>query len=508
MKLKRNLFVAAALIAGSASSFAAGILCETTSSLKFVTTCTPEVTYFIAGSSALGGSVEKIIKTYFDTTTMYPVKVVDNNTTFGSKVIAYYGMSIPTLTTTSKRMYIVYNSYNGSAAGVSNVLADSKLISPVTVPESQVALVGPYSLDKGKNYSAAICESNSASTALAPMVTCSSASPRNVSTQADVGLSDVKANELVSLYYDAIKGGAAKASSVIANFNQQKIAMQGFSVAVNDKLYDAMAKAQFGDACVGVYTLACQPNITSAQYASLVTREGSIKSAAALVGDITLTGKLIVARRDQLSGTQATSNLFFAGNTCNAVNPDVKTGKLGGALTVLRTETAAPGYTPSATDTLASAELALMSVKEFPQTGDLQNLLRTNTTDYVIGVVATDASESASSLGTTKIKLLKLNGSSPDFAKGSTSTTPALTGAALSTNIIDGSYPLQMTAYAVYPKTQTGDKAKITTALLSDLSKFNSLKPLPLGFFSGSNQTTTVSRYEGNNCSPLIQRAN
>ena len=506
MKLKQNLFVAAALIAGSASSFAAGILCDSSTPLKFASTCTPEVTYFIAGSSALGGSVEKIISTYFDKTLMTPVKVVDNNTLFGSKVLAYYGMSIPSLTTTSKRMYIVYNSYNGSAAGVSNVLADSKLLTPVTVPESQVALVGPYTLDKGKTYSEAKCSANTSSTDAAPMVTCSSIAPRNVSTQADVGLSDVKANELVSLYYDAIKGGAAKASSVIANFNQQKIAMQGFAVAVNDKLYNAMAVAQFGESCRNQYTSACQPNITSAQYASLVTFEGSIKSAAALVGDSTLTDKLIVARRDQLSGTQATSNLFFAGNTCNAVAPDVKTGKLGGALTVLRTETAATGYTPSAANTLSSAQLALMSVKEFPQTGDLQSLLRTNTTDYVIGVVATDAADATSSAA--KIKLLKLNGSSPDFAKGSTSTTPALTGAALSTNIIDGSYPLQMAAYAVYPKTQTGDKAKITTALLSDLSKYNSGKALPLGFFSGTTQVTTVSRYDGNNCSPLIQRAN
>ena len=504
MKLKRNLFVAAALIAGSASSFAAGILCETTTPLKFASTCTPEVTYFIAGSSALGGSVEKIISTYFDKTLMTPVKVVDNNTLFGSKVVAYYGMSNSSLTTTSKRMYIVYNSYNGSAAGVSNVLADSKLLTPVTVPESQIALVGPYSLDKGKTYSAANCSANTSSTETAPMVTCSSVAPRNVSTQADVGLSDVKANELVSLYYDAIKGGAAKASSVITNFNQQKIAMQGFAVAVNDKLYNAMAKAQFGDdSCKDKYTPACQPNITSAQYASLVTFEGSIKSAAALVGDSTLTDKLIVARRDQLSGTQATSNLFFAGNTCNAVTPDVKTGKLGGALTVLRTETAATGYTPSAANTLTSAQLALMSVKEFPQTGDLQSLLRTNTTDYVIGVVATDAADATSSA--TKIKLLKLNGSSPDFVKGSDTV---LSGAALSTNIINGSYPLQMTAYAVYPKTQTGDKAKITTALLSDLSKYNSGKALPLGFFSGTTQVTTVSRHEGNNCSPLIQRAN
>jgi hypothetical protein len=501
MKLKRNLFVAAALIAGSASSFAAGILCETGTPLKFVTTCTPEVTYFIAGSSALGASVESIIQSYFDKTgDVQPVKIVDNNTTFGSKVTAYYGMSNASLTSTSKKMYIVYNSYNGSAAGVSNVLADSKLLSPVTVPESQVALVGPFTLDKGKNYSAANCSSTSADFKVTPSVTCSSASPRNVSTQADVGLSDVKADELISLYYDAIKGGATKVSSVIAGFNQQKIAMQGFAVAVNDKLYNAMAKAQFGETCVGQYTPACQPNITSAQYASLITKEGNIKTVAALVGDTSISGKLIIARRDQLSGTQATSNLFFAGNTCNAVTPDVKTGKLGGALTVLRTS----DY-PALTDTqvTAGAPQPALQVNEYPQTGDLQKLLRTNTNDYVIGVVATDAADASSSV--SKIKLLKLNGSSPDFAKDSTTM---LSGAALSKNIIDGSYPLQMTAYAVYPKTQIGDIAKITAALLSDLSKYNSEKALPLGFFTGSTQVTTVSRVDGNNCSPLIKRNN
>jgi len=517
MKLKQNLFVAAALIAGSASSFAAApIACvpQATSAVEFVKTCVPEVTYFIGGSSALGGAISTILPSYFAST---PVTVTDlgpngtgpnptNSGKPGGGVTAFYGMSNPTLTGgTSKRLFVIYNKYNGSAAGVSNVLADSKLMTITNVPESNVITVGPYTEDKGKTYKMPDCTAGaSANTA--------SCNVRGIPSKADIALTDVKANELVSLYYDAIKGGSAKVNSVIAGFKQEKLAMQGFAIAVNDKLYDAMAIAQYGSSSCGNsatnYKLDCQPNITSAQYASLITKEGSIKSAADLVGGtVDTTAKLIIGRRDQMSGTQATSNMFFAGNICNSATADLKTGKFGGALTVLRNETET-GTGATASNSLTADQRALMGVNEYVQTGDLTDALRSTTSnDYMIGVIATDASDVVAATATAAakpiIKLLKLNGSSPNFKKDGTQ----LTKNDLSANIIDGSYPYQVVSYAVYP-TQTGDKSLITTQLLKDLSVYNSAKKLPLGFFGGTTQATTVSRVDGNNCSPLIKRAN
>jgi hypothetical protein len=278
------------------------------------------------------------------------------------------------------------------------------------------------------------------------------------------------------------------------------LAMQGFAIGVNNNFYTALQNAQIASGalastCAGLYTEACQPNISRVQYAGLVTKEGKIKSAAGFIpGDTT---PLTLARRDQLSGTQATSNIYFASEVCNALDAKSKINSHGGALTALRAADAA-SFAPG------------LVVHENVQTGDVETDLK-SASNYSIGVIA--LSKGAS----TGYKFVKLDGQSPNFAKGG--TTP-LSAGNLRTNMINGSWDLQMTAYAVYNSANATYSAKkgilnsnLIKQMVSDLSDSNLHDLDAIGYFNGtegakktsymkvaSNGTTPVI----NNCAPLI----
>jgi len=311
-------------------------------------------------------------------------------------------------------------------------------------------------------------------------------------TRADVAISDVNANELVGMY-DAVKGGVA-----LSKLTTKPLAMQGFAIAVNNNFYNALQNYQISTGalpatCTGSYTEACQPSISRAQYASLVTKDGSIKSSAGFIPGSTEV--LTLARRDQLSGTQATSNIYFASEVCNALDAKSKVNNHGGALTVMQ-KADATAYAPG------------LVVNENVQTGDVETDLKL-TTGYSIGVIALSKGNS------TSYKFVKLDGVSPNFAKGGTAV---LGSTALRNNMINGSWGLQMTAYAVYPTAaatydaKKAPKADLIQQMVSDLSNASLHDLSAIGYFNGTGtnayKQTQVSRVAGNNCSPLITRAN
>jgi hypothetical protein len=294
--------------------------------------------------------------------------------------------------------------------------------------------------------------------------------------------------ELVALYDTAAKADLKKVTRV-------PLAMQGFAVAVNNNFYTALQNAQItsgalASSCSGAtlsYTEACQPSISRAQYASLVTKEGSIKSAAGFIpSDNT---PLVLARRDQLSGTQATSNIYFAGTVCNK----------SGALTPIRK-----------TDTYSG-----LTVHENVQTADVENDLKANVDSsgnniYAIGVIALSKGDTAG----TSYKFVKLDGVSPNFANGA-----QLIAGGLRTKMVDGSWGLQMAAYAAYTTALASGydaakapKSSLINHLVSDLSNASFYDLSAIGFFNGTgayaSRQTNVSRVAGNNCSPLITRTN
>jgi len=532
MKLSKIAF-ASLLAVGSASSFAAADACVKTvdSHVTFVNTCPPEKILYVAGASALGNAIKDVIPTLFDVTTgtggtgRPVITVIDggspngvavvnptNNGAAGNGVSAWYGIE----KVSGKSLFVVYNSYMGSAAGVSQVLAAPKKVGEI--PESLVVTVGP--VPSGKTTANNTCVDFPATAAkitvtgttstiagAANTVVCTS----KAVTVADLAISDVNVKELAALYTQA---GVPKAKLNL--YKSVPLAMQGFGVVVNKNFYTALQNAQIaagslpGCTAETVATLGttavCQPNITSAQYASLASVEGSIKSAAGFIpGDTT---QLTLARRDDLSGTQASSNIFFLSNACNKLDIKSKVNTFGGALTPL-----------SSLNKPATA--TGLTVVQGVQTADVESLLKASS-GYTIGVMSLSRDLK------NAYHFVKLDGASPNFDSAGLALLPTKTNSAKSNpdgmrvNMLTGQWPFQMTAYAVVPFASVASgapKKDLIENMISGMSNAATADLSGIGYFNGTDTTqatladrtareTLVSRVGGNNCSPLIVRNN
>jgi hypothetical protein len=514
MKFKQIALASMVVVAGS--SFAQTVTCDPSSNLAMANTCAPEVTFFIAGASALGDATNTVLSAnsfsgYFAAA---PAVIVDRGTpngvfvanptnggSPGAGLTAWYGMSQPALTGgTSKRMLIVYNKYMGSAAGVSNVMAkDLKSLINV-VPEAQVVTVGPVPNlvgGKAKGIKANDCVTSGTTSTIA----CTSWAW----TKADIGLSDVDVTELVKMY-DNKKVN-------LSDMTRVPVAMQGFAVGVNHKFYIDLQAAQVTSGALPssctpvapatyVYTEACQPSISSAQYASLVTKEGGIKSAAGFITGSTT--PLVLARRDDLSGTQAASQIFFGKSVCNAKDPKSKVN-LGGAMEATNV-TDFPNKLVNPSSLIVNHNVHSSAV-----TTDL-----TRTDAYAIGVLSLANSKDTPS----KFMMVKLDGVSPNFAKGGTTV---LSGANLRKNMIDGSWPFQVVSYVMYPTASVGTDAVLASKkgliekFRTDLSDSTLHNLTAISYFNGTADKaslvhratakasgTTAAAY--NNCAPLTFR--
>jgi hypothetical protein len=507
MKLKLIAAACMSLCASSAFAAAAAVTCTTTATtsataaLNMVNTCAPEAKLFVAGSSALGGAMSAVVPAdLFDTTATPLVKVKDLGSANGgatggaNAVTAWYGMSKAAVTGgTSKRLFVVYNNNNGSAAGVSQLLAKLG-----TVAEADVVTVGPTS-----KTAANACTEDAASTTAAPVIDCTT----HAATQADVAISDVSPTELYKLY--------ATATAKLSTLTSTPLALQGFAVAVNPNLYNKLQAMQIASGALpstcaaGDYTLTCQPSIARADYASLVTKEGSVKSAAALTGDAADATQLVLARRDDLSGTQASSNIFFADNACGGVGYNstskvfnwapgatkadkVSAAIMGGGLDIV-----------SITDYPASTTAALV-VQSNATTGGVKTALNA-TTGYAIGVISLNSAPGASDTW----KYVKIDGSSPNFNADGSAAYKARTA------FINGGYGFAMTSFAAVPtkapKTGVATTFPLVISTLISGLKDSTLHDLTgIGYLdgaadvAGTPKQSHVHRINGNNCSPLI----
>jgi hypothetical protein len=132
---KTRIVVACAAAFAAQGAFAACVAYDSTAPQNFVNDCAPEAKLALAGASSVKAAVTAVVTAdLFDTTNMPVISVKDTSTTYANNAantLAWYGMSKPSLTGgVSKRLFVVYNSNNGSAAGVSAVLAtklDKKL---------------------------------------------------------------------------------------------------------------------------------------------------------------------------------------------------------------------------------------------------------------------------------------------------------------------------------------------------------------------------------------------
>jgi hypothetical protein len=574
MKLKVIAAACMAMCASSAFAVVANVACVTTDTqvtnavtgltstvpgaVMMVNTCAPEAKMFIAGSSALGSTLSAVVSAdLFDTTTQPIITVKDTSTSAqAANTTGWYGMSKAGLTNgVSKRLYVVYNKNNGSAAGVSIMLAK-----PATIPEATVVTVGPVSA-KVANTCVASATANTVNCAASDVV-----------TAGDLAISDVHPNELYKLY--------ATATAKVSTLTTTPLALQGMGLGVSFELYKALQvrniaeglyPASLATPCTGGDLRAvCQPSVRSADYASLITKAGAIKSAATFLGDAADTTPLTLARRDDLSGTQASSNIFFANNSCggmgygiggnnygvlpaatatdkNGFNYNPATNKLdklaaavmGGGLNIIGSATAGvtdttqyPGVlnimsaigggdvtnalnvTVNKSAVLATAAdvaagtissvtgLAVVAVGEVitpATTGGVPN--------YAIGVISL-TSAPASSVDTWKF--VKIDGVSPNYKADGTVSYK------MREQFANGNYPFAMTAYAATPVKPAATSIgklypQVVQAVISGLKDSGLHDLAGIAYLdgaadvAGTPKQAKVHRTAGNNCSPLIK---
>jgi hypothetical protein len=556
MKLSKIAF-ASLLAVGSAGSFAATYVVPTACSItkmsedkaKFVNECTPHTTLYVAGSSALGGGISNVLKSVGTTTSIFestPIEILDKGSkngyfvgnieafpenSGGNGVTAFFGMSkAGLLGADPKPLFVVYNSFNGSAAGVSQVMASAKKEDWKALGEATVVAVGPTPANIaspcviGDGNPVSVTLNTSKTIATTGKVICSNAAP----LKADLAISDLDVPELAKLYTVAEQ-------TKLKDLIRKPLGTQGFGIAVSNNLYIELAKAQAANGRLpsscssGAYSLDCQPNITSAEYASLISREAATFKTAGALGVPQL--PLILARRDDLSGTQAASNLFFL-NSCSKF---IAGSTLGGALTPITNKAVDVYYKKVKYTIPADTTYTDLIIREHAQSGGVKdNLTTPGDNHYAIGVLTLAEAD------TTSFKFVKIDGQSPNFDNSQTTkfvkaSSSSLTTSQLRKNMLNGSWPFQFTSYAVYPKaaegtaTKPGDKKELINRVILGLSDSTLTDLDAVGYFNSgasASKKTLVSRgfrngpevnYDAknpkgtlvpNNCAPLIQIPN
>jgi hypothetical protein len=153
----------------------------------------------------------------------------------------------------------------------------------------------------------------------------------------------------------------------------------------------------FGD----TYALSadCQPSISSAEYAALMT--GKINTANALLGTTGDTKTITLNRRVNSSGTQAAAEMFFAGRALY----NAKTPGDDGYLTVLGGTAGSP---------VVSGRL---TVNTLSTTDNVLDAIRGETTNYALGVVSLDKGFDLTKTALKGGLWVKVDGVSPNLSR-------------------------------------------------------------------------------------------
>lgn len=207
------------------------------------------------------------------------------------------------------------------------------------------------------------------------------------------GFSDVEA----SLFPANIGGGdvSSKGTEGAANIGQV------FGVVVSTPLYRAMQAAQgITPAQIAADTTfdpAIAPNITSAQYVSIIAAGGAYQADwSPIVGAAGVGKKVILARRVATSGTQASSNAFFLKNPC------------------------AGGQAASVTPAGVAESTPTFEVFEGSSTGNVKTRISTASTNagadnFAIGVMSTENDwRTEPTSATSGYRFIKVDGVHPE----------------------------------------------------------------------------------------------
>jgi hypothetical protein len=440
-------------------------------------TDTAAATYYIAGASAQAQAFNAIAPTLFDVQAdVVQITAANAGTCAGqdnadaNKHVAYFGKrgGVNTL--------LVYRNKDGSGGGVQQLLANVTTAAAITSRGKVISLPG----------------SNNGGTAL------TATSNNCVATLPVAALSDVKHTELSSSVLTV--AGTAGYDALSSLLSTSTTGLQGFGIAVNPALYSALVTAN-NDA--GIPLVNGQPSIRKADYASLVNIGGTIKSAADLLNNSDST-KLEVARRVDVSGTQAASNLYF----------------LAAKTTGAKTPATALNFP------LASINTNGIAFSENSSTGNVKTALA-QTDRYVIGVISLEnrpctgvGAPDASCKGAETWKFVAIDGVSPNQAYDL--AIPGVVADEYQRQAVSsGSYDFAYESYVLYKSAAVVTAGHIVKALIDDLGKvsksnlvgFSYLDDTATGSWAtwdssagygtdGTNKLSRVSR-GGNNLSPL-----
>lgn len=412
-------------------------------------TATTYLTYYVGGATAQAQAIAVVAPTLFAN----PADVVKITQSVGNKATAWYGMSLATSAAPSQPLLVVYNNTNGSFAGFNQLI---NTISPSPLAEAYVLKIG------------AAGDTLSCNLVTAPYSCTTADASKDKFIQLDLALTDVYPTEAVGGVVKFGQGGNLAQGAITT----VPTALEGFGVAVNPLLYKALQASQ--GLTVGSLLPADQPNVSSADYASLVSEQGAIKTAAQLFQNSDA-NDIFYERRVDTSGSQAASNIFFLSNVCG-------TSGFGGALTPVNLGDVSPG----------AFEVVLNS-----GTGNVKTALTgTAVVGYGIGVMSLENSPSLTSA--TSWQWVKLDGVSPNYVNG-------VADALQRTAVANGAYKFAVEMSASYRNNIDPINKAFNTLMIDGIKNSNLHNLVGVAYLDGvvANQQARYNR-SGNNCSPLI----
>jgi hypothetical protein len=496
MKLNQIAFAALAVV--SAGAFAATTpLCTTapTTGAALLAQCSPEVTFFAAGGTAMRDAYKNVAYTFFDNTKpLVYVKTLKSDSSENKDIFAIYGYGATTANATvaGKRLAVIVNTVNGSMAGVNLLVSGGKTGSLVNAVNGN-EFNNTVQLQTAANQKAAVAYAPAGMTLSVDAAT-GYALPNGTKLQMatlplNVGVADFKLgwggdkNNLINIVFsdvrptEAIPGQLAGGKWDTAKFPWTTLAMQGFQVAVNNKMYAALiardvAAGRIASACAAptaalvVADMACQPTITSAEMATIMN--GKRPSSLGIVSDGTGATKITLQRRVDSSGTQSATQIFFT-HVSDALGS--KTQAFASVL----------GATLSDGQTVGGSASANILIKVNGSSDSVAANVPADTTGYSIGVVSNDKGSYNAS---TNIKSVKIDGFSPNF------DGTAIDASAKAT--LAKGYPFQFEFGALAPSVQAAPQAAVASMFKAGLTnKDNAVKgvlyPSQTGFSRNGN---------------------
>jgi hypothetical protein len=451
---------------------------------------------YIGGASAQKGPLVSIL-TKTSSVFATPDDVVTVKGPFGST--GYFGVAAKAVDNAQGNLLVVYNSTNGSAAGLNQLLSN------------QAGVVGPATPTweaEAKVLTLANCGAAITGVTKAWAADCSGTT-NAANLEIDMALSDVFATEFGSS--GSLNDGVGDlvdsngdplpylGIADLANAGPVTTGLEGFGVIVNKALYNDLLVQNKKDGVIPstcdltpvtgtalfenigpTSTAACMPSISSAQYGRLAAGGATVNSSI-LTGSVQNT---YLARRDELSGTQAASNIVFLNNVCGGVG-------YGGAQTPARFTNVNPKL-------IISEETATGNV--------ISKVAGIASPDYALGVVSTSNPDKFAD-ATLKYAYVKIDGVSP-VHKGLGAVDPTRRF-----NIITGNYKFATEMGAYVRSSASGIPAAVSAAVANKLGNSiglaNDSTAVPgvayldqpgNGPADGNN-----SRFkrDGNNCAPL-----